>query len=41
MAMGRGTVSAAGVLADPAWAMRRELMSQAFTNHMGYLWIVR
>jgi DNA polymerase V len=38
---GRGTLRAASVPADPAWAMRRDLMSQSFTTRIDQLWTVR
>ncbi|MDH0745313.1 Y-family DNA polymerase [Pseudomonas sp. GD03842] len=38
---GRGTLRAASVPSDPAWAMRRELMSQSFTTRLDQLWTVK
>jgi DNA polymerase V len=38
---GRGTLRAASVPADPAWAMRRDLMSQSFTTKLDQLWKVK
>ena len=38
---GRGTLRAASVPVDPAWAMRRELMSRSYTTRLDGLWVVR
>jgi len=38
---GRGTLRAASVPVDPAWAMRRELMSRSYTTRLDSLWVVR
>lgn len=35
---GRGTLRSASVPANPAWAMRRELMSQSYTTRLDQLW---
>jgi DNA polymerase V len=37
---GRGTLRTASVPANPAWAMRREMMSQSFTTRLDQLWKV-
>lgn len=37
---GRGTLRAASVLANPDWAMRREMMSQSYTTKINELWTV-
>lgn len=37
---GRGTLRSASVPANPAWAMRRELMSQSYTTRLDQLWQV-
>ncbi|WP_371923912.1 DUF4113 domain-containing protein [Pseudomonas sp. ANT_H4] len=37
---GRGTLRSAAVPAAPAWAMRRELMSQSYTTRLDQLWTV-
>jgi DNA polymerase V len=37
---GRGTLRAAAVPAAPAWAMRRELMSNSYTTRLDQLWTV-
>ncbi len=37
---GRGTMRLASVPVDPAWGMRREMMSQSFTTHIDQLWTV-
>ncbi|QCY09580.1 translesion error-prone DNA polymerase V subunit UmuC [Pseudomonas sp. MPC6] len=37
---GRGTLRAASVPTNPAWGMRRELMSQSFTTRLDQLWTV-
>ncbi len=37
---GRGTLRTARVPANPAWAMRREMMSQSFTTRLDQLWKV-
>lgn len=37
---GRGTMRLAGVPIDPAWGMRREMMSQSFTTRVDELWTV-
>lgn len=38
---GRGTVRSAAVPANPAWAMKRELMSQSYTTRIDQLWTVK
>ncbi|MBN6773723.1 Y-family DNA polymerase [Pseudomonas granadensis] len=38
---GRGTLRAASVPADPAWGMRREMMSSSFTTRIDQLWVVK
>ncbi|MBX8534510.1 Y-family DNA polymerase [Pseudomonas cichorii] len=38
---GRGTVRSAAVPAEPAWAMRRDLMSQSYTTRIDQLWTVK
>ena len=37
---GRGTLRAASVPVNPAWGMRRELMSQGYTTRLDQLWRV-
>ncbi len=37
---GRGTLRAASVPVNPAWGMRRELMSQGYTSRLDQLWRV-
>ena len=37
---GRGTLRVARVPSDPAWGMRREMMSQSFTTRVDQLWTV-
>lgn len=37
---GRGTVRAASVPINPAWGMRREMMSQSYTTRLDQLWTV-
>ncbi|PYC25298.1 DNA polymerase V subunit UmuC [Pseudomonas jessenii] len=37
---GRGTLRTASVPANPAWAMRREMMSQSYTTRLDQLWRV-
>lgn len=37
---GRGTLRAASVPVNPAWSMRRELMSQSYTTRLDQLWRV-
>lgn len=37
---GRGTLRSASVPASPAWAMRREMMSQSYTTKLDELWTV-
>ncbi len=37
---GRGTMRLASVPVDPAWGMRREMMSQSFTTRIDELWTV-
>ncbi|BCX67227.1 translesion error-prone DNA polymerase V subunit UmuC [Pseudomonas izuensis] len=37
---GRGTLRAASVPSNPAWGMRREMMSQSFTTRLDQLWTV-
>jgi DNA polymerase V len=37
---GRGTLRSASVPANPAWAMRREMMSQSYTTKLDELWTV-
>ena len=37
---GRGTLRVARVPSDPAWGMRREMMSQSFTTRIDQLWTV-
>ena len=37
---GRGTMRLASVPVDPAWGMRREIMSQSFTTRIDDLWTV-
>ncbi len=37
---GRGTLRAASVPSNPAWSMRREMMSQSFTTRLDQLWMV-
>ncbi|WP_311133373.1 DUF4113 domain-containing protein [Pseudomonas putida] len=36
----RGTLRLASVLLDPAWGMRRKMMSQSYTTKMDELWTV-
>ena len=38
---GSGTLRAASVPADPAWGMRREMMSSSFTTRIDQLWVVK
>lgn len=38
---GRGTVRAASVPSSPDWAMKRDMISQAYTTRMDQLWTVR
>jgi len=37
---GRGTLRAASVPSSPAWAMRREMMSQSYTTRLDQLWTI-
>ncbi|KHA73092.1 DNA polymerase V subunit UmuC [Pseudomonas chlororaphis] len=37
---GRGTLRAASVPSNPAWGMRREMMSQSYTTRLDQLWTV-
>ncbi|WP_397453714.1 translesion error-prone DNA polymerase V subunit UmuC [Pseudomonas lurida] len=37
---GRGTLRSASVPSNPAWAMRREMLSQSFTTRIDQLWSV-
>ncbi|VVM49885.1 Protein UmuC [Pseudomonas fluorescens] len=37
---GRGTLHSASVASNPAWAMRREMMSQSYTTKLDQLWVV-
>lgn len=37
---GRGTLRAASVPSNPAWAMRRDMMSQSYTTRLDQLWTV-
>ncbi|WP_339540579.1 translesion error-prone DNA polymerase V subunit UmuC [Pseudomonas sp. RA_5y_Pfl1_P24] len=37
---GRGTLRSASVPSNPAWAMRREMMSQSYTTKLDQLWAV-
>ncbi len=37
---GRGTLRSASVPQSPAWAMRREMMSQSYTTRLDQLWAV-
>lgn len=38
---GCGTLRAASVPSEPAWAMRRDLMSQSYTTKINQLWCIR
>ena len=38
---GHGTLRAGSVPADPAWGMRREMMSSSFTTKLDQLWVVK
>lgn len=37
---GRGTLRSASVPSNPAWGMRREMMSQSYTTKLDQLWAV-